>query len=133
MTKNLYLKKHQKEERREFEERTTLSQLSEQSVKEKAFTFKESFTASSEDIKQSGALPESKIAKKAQLDKTKAKRMQAYLSMDSQSVADTRGWRIRAAYRMITYMARITGDLVGPMTLDSLANNKYKPDPLTVP
>lgn len=55
------------------------------------------------------------------------------MSLDSVTVSQTRGWRIRAAYRMVCYMARICGGLQGPMTLSDLLHDKWGTDPSSDP
>jgi hypothetical protein len=90
-------------------------------------------SCSSEDLIHSGAFPGEDKVKKDILDKTRHKRLEAYMSLDSKSVAQTRGWRIRAAYRLTCYMARICGGLQGPMMLQNLFHSQFQPDPSCYP
>jgi hypothetical protein len=90
-------------------------------------------TSSSEDILHSGAIPGASAEKAAYLKKTKAKRLNAHLTATSKTIEETKGWRVRAAYRLVTYMARITGILQGPTPLMSILLGEFSKDPCNIP
>jgi len=90
-------------------------------------------SASTEDILMSGAVEGKNHEKQNQLKKTRQKRVEAYMSVDHVSVAETRGYRIRAAYRLVNYMARLTGELLGPMPLSTIFTSKYRACPSNHP
>ena len=96
-------------------------------------TRSEIYSASSEDVLCSGAMHGSAADKQAVLDKTRHKRLAAYMSLDYKTVAQTKGWCIRSAYRMVCYMGRILGDLPGPMMLAHLLNSPFRRDPAHTP
>lgn len=112
--------------RRLFEEQTSLASALSQDVPQAR---SDEFSSSAEAILRSGALEGSAQSKAEVAKKTKARRIASYMKLDSTSLAQTKGWRIRAAYRMVSYMARITEELKGPMTLSQLLINTYRPDP----
>lgn len=99
-------------------------------------------SSSIRDLEGSGAFPSldpksnqtsSTHQRDALLEATSRGRLAAYMSMDRMSVARTHGYRTRAAYRMVSYMARICGHLQGPMTLAMLHESNILPDPFTIP
>jgi hypothetical protein len=118
------------EDRRREEEVTTLADVG--NVRRSQIR-SEALSCSAEDLLRSGSMAGSASAKAAQLDATKLRRIEAYMSLDHKTVAQTRGWRIRAAYRMVCYMARVCGGLQGPMMLAHLFHNDYRPDPALYP
>lgn len=126
---HIYVQKCRMAERRALESGTLLSELHKNLPQARS----EAFSSSAEDILRSGALTGSAKQKAAIALKTKARRIAAHMTLDSKTVAQTRGWRIRAAYRMVVYMARITGDLYGPMTLSQLFSGTAKKDPSQYP
>jgi hypothetical protein len=94
----------------------------------------EDYSSSPEDILHSGALPGSARKRQSYLDTTKNARLSAYMSIGSVTVAQTKGWRIRAAYRLVCYMSRIIGDMQGVATLESiLRDTTYRLDPSITP
>jgi len=118
----MYSTQIKQNERREVEETTTLSEilladdLNNLSVKR---------DSSAQEILMSGALPGEDALHKQRLAKTKADRIKAYMSLNTKTVSDTKGWRIRAAYRMVMYMGRIIGDVRGPATLSVLFDSEF--------
>ncbi len=116
--------------RRELEKNTTLLDAPDTNLPEIRHNI---FSSSSEDILRSGALSGKTTQRRAQDKKTRAKKIEAYMSLNRTTIEQTKGWRIRAAYRMVCYMGRITGELTGPMTLSQILQNKYRPDPSTHP
>jgi hypothetical protein len=96
-------------------------------------TRSESNSASIEELLHTGALPGSVQHKQSILNKNRAKRIAAYMGLDKQTVQNTKGWRTRTCYRLVTYMARILGELNGPMMLSNLLHDQYRPDPSNNP
>jgi len=94
----------------------------------------EDYSSSPEEILLSGALPGSAEKRQKHLDSSKQSRMRAYLSIGNVTVAQTKGWRIRSVYRLVSYMARVIGDMQGVMTLEMvLRDTRYRDDPSTNP
>jgi len=71
----------------------------------------EKFSASTTDLLASGALPFSAREAKKRRHKTLQGRIVATMNLPHMTVDDSKGWRIRAAYRMTYYMAWIAGDI----------------------
>lgn len=116
--------------RRDVEEHLTLAQAT---ATNQSQTRSEANSCSAEDLLHSGAYKNSQAEKQKVLDETRHKRLEAYMSLDSKTVAQTRGWRIRSAYRMVSYMSRICGGLQGPMMLADLLHSRFNPDPSLYP
>lgn len=93
----------------------------------------EVFAASTQDLLHTGAFKGSASQKERSLEVTRTRRMQAYMNMDTKTVSQTKGWRIRAAYRLVCYMARICGGMQGPMMLSNLLHSDFGGDPSTHP
>lgn len=113
-------------DRRDLEESLSLSDaLSRRQSQNRS----ESFSSSSQDILAAGAMDGSARQKQSELDASRQKRLEAYMSIGTRTVAMTKGWRIRAAYRLTCYMARVLGGLQGTMMLADLLHARFGPDP----
>lgn len=130
-TASVWSLKHIKEDRRDLEDSLSLSDVI--NTESLPSVRSDMFSSSGEMIMHSGALTGSAVQKQTFFHKTKKKRIAAYMSLDSKTVAETKGWRIRAAYRMISYMARIVGDLVGATPLSAILHSEIRPDPTRYP
>lgn len=104
----------------EVEESTSLRQVLEGATSDIGRDRDEAYSCSAETLLRTGALPGVAKEKEKALEKTKAARLLAYMNLDAITVSQTKGWRVRAAYRLVSYMARITGDLTGPDLLSSI-------------
>lgn len=70
-------------------------------------------------IHQSGALPMSAAAFRDFKRRTSLKLLTSSVTLDTKTLEDTKGYRIRAAYRLVSALARCTGLLNGSMMLSS--------------
>lgn len=93
----------------------------------------EEFSDSIQALLDSGALPGSQNRRGARLQKARVRKIAAYMSLDHTSLADTKGFRLRNAYRMIYYMAWTTGELSDPTPLAVLLQSRYRPCPSATP
>tara|TARA_R110002167_G_scaffold55220_1_gene157063 strand:- start:3163 stop:4389 length:1227 start_codon:yes stop_codon:yes gene_type:complete len=78
---------------------------------------------------ESGILPLSSASYRDKVNKLTGKRLFEHLKLNRISLAETKGYRVRTAYRLIRYMARIRGDLPGfGMVSTSLKDNWTIPE-----
>jgi len=87
-------------------------------------------------IHESGALPLSAAAFRDFRRKTNLKLLTASITLDSRTLSETKGYRIRAAYRLVSYLARVTGLMVGSERMGAALTPRPELDryePFTVP
>ena len=87
-------------------------------------------------IHESGAIPMSAAAFRDFRRKTSLKLLTASVTLDSRTLSETKGYRIRAAYRLISGLARVTGLLIGSDRLGAALVPRPEMgrfDPFTVP
>lgn len=116
--------------RRNLEQLTSLSSLSGTYLPAHRH---EEFSDSIQALLDSGALPSSRSKRGLRLTKARVRKIAAYMSLDHTSLSDTKGFRLRNAYRMIYYMAWTTGEISDPSPLGTLLQDRYRPCPSSTP
>ena len=71
-------------------------------------------------ITRSGAIPQSKEEHRQFVKETSHLRLDAYASLDSVTIGETHGYRVRVAYRLVSNMCRALGLLQGVGTISPI-------------
>lgn len=87
-------------------------------------------------IHQSGAIPMSAAAFRDFKRRTSLRLLTSSVSLDTKSLEETKGYRIRTAYRLVSALARVTGVLANSQMLSSALSPRpevQRHDPFRIP